>query len=170
MSKAFTREDLPEAAPIVIKRAQLPDGVPNYMTPRGLELLHQERVRLLEARRSALAAKDHGALPNLDANLEALDARIASAELVEPPSPPPEEIRFGARVRVVDESDQEHELEIVGVDEADLDSRKIAFIAPLARALLGKREGDIALVKTPRREDHASGEEEYEILSVRYGE
>src|SRR5690554_7453494 len=75
MSKAFTREDLPEAAPIVIKRAQLPEGVPNYVTPLGLELLRREREELLETRRAAIAASDHGALPNIDANLEVLNRK-----------------------------------------------------------------------------------------------
>lgn len=164
MSKAFTREDLPEVDPIVIKRPMLPEGVPNYVTPRGLELLRTEREALLEARRNALAEGRHGALPNLDANLQAIEERIATAEVVDIPLPPPQEIRFGARVRVEDEGGNEHIFEIVGVDEADLDSRKIAFIAPLARALLGREEGDAALVKTPR------GEEEFEILGVSYGE
>lgn len=164
MSKAFTREDLPEAAPIVIKRAQLPEGVPNYVTPHGLELLRREREELLETRRAAIAASDHGALPNIDANLEVLESRIATAELVPPPEIPPEEARFGAKVRVLDEAEREHLFHIVGVDEADLDEQKIAFIAPLARALLGKREGDVTLVKSPR------GEEEFEILSVSYEE
>ena len=52
---------------------------------------------------------------------------------------------------------------IVGVDEADATNGRIAFVAPLARALLGKRPGDVVTFRTPR------GEEELEVVSVTYG-
>ncbi len=52
--------------------------------------------------------------------------------------------------------------QIVGVDEADAASGKIAFVSPLARALLGRSAGDTAHVRTPR------GEEELEIVAVEY--
>ena len=61
------------------------------------------------------------------------------------------------------DSSQPRQIDILGVDEADATSGRIAFVAPLARALLGKRPGDVVSFRTPR------GEEELEVLSVRYG-
>ncbi|MNW06086.1 Transcription elongation factor GreA [compost metagenome] len=52
--------------------------------------------------------------------------------------------------------------QIVGDDEADLDSGKISVSSPLARALIGKFEGDVAVVLAP------GGEREYEVITVRY--
>ena len=60
------------------------------------------------------------------------------------------------------ESGGERRYEIVGVDEADVAHGRVAFVAPLARALLGKRVGDVALLRTPR------GEEELEVLAIDY--
>jgi transcription elongation GreA/GreB family factor len=53
---------------------------------------------------------------------------------------------------------------IVGVDEADASQGRLAFTAPLARSLLGKGEGDVVTLRTPR------GEEELEVLSIGYEE
>ena len=60
------------------------------------------------------------------------------------------------------DSKQARQIDIVGVDEADATSGRIAFVAPLARALLGKRAGDVVTLRTPR------GEEELEVVSVTY--
>jgi transcription elongation factor GreB len=67
-------------------------------------------------------------------------------------------------VRVRHESGKESEYAIVGVDEADPVSGRLAFTAPLSRALLGKRVGEVVLLATPRLS------EELEILALRYGE
>jgi len=79
-----------------------------------------------------------------------------------PPPADPEEIRFGARVQVRAHDGQVRELRIVGVDEADPTTGLVAFVAPLARALLGRRAGDGVTVRTPR------GEEEVTVLAVAY--
>ena len=60
------------------------------------------------------------------------------------------------------EAGNERTIQIVGVDEADAASGKIAFTAPLARALLGKTTGESATVRAPR------GDEELEVLVIRY--
>jgi transcription elongation factor GreB len=72
-------------------------------------------------------------------------------------------VRFGARVTVRAENGEERRYRIVGVDEADVEHGQIAFVAPLARALLGKHAGETAVVRTPR------GEEELDVVSVDYG-
>jgi transcription elongation factor GreA len=60
------------------------------------------------------------------------------------------------------ESDQEVTYQIVGEDEADIKAGKISVNSPIARALIGKQEGDVAEVDAP------GGIREYEILAVRY--
>lgn len=167
MSKAFTKDDdAGEAPAFVSRRAPLPVGTPNYVTERGLGLLRAELAKELErsagselsgsdaerARASALHA----------AHVAEIEARLASAVLVERSLQPRDEVRFGARVTVRTGSGAERSFRIVGVDEADAAGGAIAFAAPLARALLGKRAGDAALVKTP------AGEDELEVLSIDY--
>jgi transcription elongation factor GreB len=73
-----------------------------------------------------------------------------------------DEVRFGARVRVRGEDSHAREVQIVGVDEADPAAGLVAFVAPLARALLGQRVGDVVTVRTP------GGEEEVTVLAVDY--
>jgi transcription elongation factor GreB len=98
------------------------------------------------------------------ARVAELEARIASAVLVEPALQPQDEVRFGAEVRVKNGMGTERAYRIVGVDEADAASGAIAFVAPLARSLLGKRVGDAALVRTP------AGEDELEVVAITYRE
>jgi transcription elongation factor GreB len=167
MSKAFTDEEAGEDAPLVPARAPLPPGVPNYVTARGLALLHGELAALQaeRARADSLAnERERGrALGALSQRRAALEQRIATAEVVHGPSESPNEVRFGATI-TVSGADGERRYEIVGVDEADPARGKLAFTSPLARALLGKAEGDTVRLRTPR------GVEEVEISGVAYGE
>ena len=72
-------------------------------------------------------------------------------------------IVFGATVDLEDlESGSPVSYQIVGDDEADLDTGKISVSSPIARALIGKFEGDVAVVLAP------GGEREYEVITVRY--
>lgn len=162
MSKAFTKDDDAGPALVVPRRAPLPAGQPNYVTARGLALLRTE-LATLRAEQAASGARAEGA-PDaaLLERLAELEDRLATAELVVPPRPAPAEARFGATVSVVTEAGVERTYAIVGVDEADAAAGRIAFVAPLSRALLGKRAGDIATVRTPH------GNEELEILRVSY--
>jgi transcription elongation factor GreB len=140
--------------------------VPNYVTARGLALL-QEELAALGAERAAAEREPEGpsraqaltALASLRAQLE---ARIASAEVVPPPAGAPDVVRFGATV-TVEGAGGVRSWHIVGVDEADAAQGRLAFVSPLARALLGRRAGDAVTLRTPR------GEEALEILDVRYG-
>ena len=79
------------------------------------------------------------------------------------PPEPRDQVRFGATV-TVDGAGGVRRYQIVGVDEADAARGKIAFVSPLARALLGSAVGDTARLRAPR------GEEELEIVAVEYGE
>jgi transcription elongation factor GreB len=161
MSRAFTKEDGAQL-PFVVPRAPLPAGVTNYVTPRGLAALRAERAAL-EAARPA-GDTDHQAveLAAHNARLAALDARIASALVVDPATLPHDEVRFSARVTLIGEHGSERSYRIVGIDEADPASGRITFVAPLARALMGKRVGDTVGLRSER------GEEELEISGIAY--
>ena len=163
MNKAFTRDDDDPEPPLVPPRAPLPDGVTNYVTPRGLALLKGE-LEELDAQRRALddagEAERRRALASLSIREAQLMARIRSAALVEPGAQSGSAVRFGARVRVRASAGTESCYEIVGVDEADAARGLIAFTSPLARALIGKGIGEVASVKTP------SGLADVEILDV----
>lgn len=170
MSKAFTKDDAWEE-PVVAPRPPLPDGVPNYVTPRGLRLLREE-LASLEAERQGLEGGDGDDLERrrrrsiVGTRLRELHARLASAQLVEPSGQAPDRVRFGARVtlRSIDgERDgEERQLAIVGVDEADPAHGRVAFTAPIARAVLGRAVGETAALRTPR------GDEELEIVAIEY--
>jgi len=166
VSKAFKGEDASEAPLVVPPRAPLPAGVENYVTARGLASLKVEHERLLVERARVDGAPDDGdrthALATLTARVAALEERLASARPVDPASQPHGEVRFGATVTVRTEHGEERRYRIVGVDEADVARGQIAFVAPLARALLGKHAGDTALVRTPR------GDEELDVVQVEY--
>ena len=180
VSKAFTKDDDPSAPQFVRSRLPLPRGVPNYVTARGLAALRDERARLEAERARWEAAGDAAAAAAVGVRMVELDARIGSALLVAPPAGEGRDtIRFGASVVVRGEGERgdrergdrergDRELErcyqIVGVDEADAASGRIAFTAPLARALLGRRVGDVAQVET------AHGEESWLIRGIAYDE
>jgi transcription elongation factor GreB len=142
----------PSAAP----RAPLPPGVPNYVTARGLELLRAEAEMLARERSSAEALPEgelrKHALSLLTQRRSALDARLASAVLVAPQSSS-EEVRFASVVVVRAEDASERTYRLVGVDEADPDQGRIAFVSPVAKALLGRRAGDVTTVRAPRGDE-----------------
>ena len=151
-----------EPAPLVPRRAPLPEGARNYVTPRGLALLRSElerlRAELAGSERSADVASAESVA--LRARIAELESRLASAELVDPTEGASGVVRFGARVRVRSADGSERSYRIVGVDEANVAQGRIAFVAPLARALLGRRIGDVVPWKTPR------GEDEVEVAAI----
>ena len=72
-------------------------------------------------------------------------------------------VKFGATVTLVDEdTDEEKTYQIVGEPEADIENMKLNIKSPLARAIIGKDEGDSIEVRTP------GGEKTYEILSIKF--
>ena len=144
MSKAFTKDDRPDEPIVVRHRPALPPGVPNYLTEGGLAALRAE-----------LAAAQPGA------RRSELEHKLATAMVPAPPADR-DEIRFGARVALRAQDGQRRQVRIVGVDEAEPAEGAIVFVAPLARALLGRRAGDIVTVRTP------GGSEELEVVAVDY--
>jgi transcription elongation factor GreB len=163
MSRAFVKEDGAEP-PLVVPRAPLPAGVPNYVTRRGLAALHAERAALEASRPAADDANGAAALSAHNARLGALDARIGSAVSVDVATLPQDEVRFSAAVMLRNEAGDERRYRIVGVDEADADAGRIAFTAPLARKLIGKRLGDSVAL------GHRGNETDYEIVGIDYAQ
>lgn len=161
MSRAFVKEESAQP-PLVVPRAPLPGDTPNYVTRRGLSALQAERAELAATRPSVEAGADSATLAAHQARLGALDARIASAVLLDPGTLPHDEVRFSALVTLADASGNLRRYRIVGVDEAEPESGRIAFTAPLARQLMGKRLGDAVLLRTAR------GEAELEVIGVDY--
>ena len=162
MSRGFVKEDDAQTPPIIPPRAALPPGMPNYVTPHGLGLLRAELVTLEAARAQAEANHDNDTdrthrLSLHNGRLALLTERLGSARLVDPASQPPKEVRFGATVtlRTIGGGKVgfERKLTIVGVDEADVALGKVAFVAPIARAVQGTRLGKTVTLKLGPQEE-----------------
>ena len=99
----------------------------------------------------------------IEGRVKELEGILALAEVVDT-SRLSGAVKFGARVTVVDEdTEEEKTFQIVGEPEADIERGLLNVKSPLARALIGKEEGDSVEVRTP------GGERSYEILSISYG-
>lgn len=167
MSRGFVKESDQEELPIIPPRAPLPDGVTNYVTPTGYAQLEAER-EALEGEKAALPG-DHEeehrrALTVLDGKLALLLRRLQSARIIDPADQPDNEVRFGARVVIQPSgSNRKQEFQIVGVDEANVKDRKIAFTAPIARAITGRWAGETAELRL-------GGElRQIKVISIQYG-
>lgn len=153
MSRAFVNEDAPSGDVYIPPRAPLPHGAVNFVTPRGHRLL-QEELKALEAEREKLKKGDphsedrNRALTVVRGRIKALEARLNGAKVVTPAEQPADEVRFGARVTTRTVKGRKPGLErtfrIVGVDEADITTMRVGWIAPLARALTGLKVGEQA--------------------------
>jgi transcription elongation GreA/GreB family factor len=140
MSRAFVREDTGQAAGEPLpERALSPHR--NLVTAAGLaqleDALREWRATLSVAR----AADDTEGVARAERELRYFAARRASAELA-PEPPPAGPARFGARIRLRRDDGTALDFRIVGEDEADPRQGKIAWVAPLAQATLGKVPGD----------------------------
>lgn len=102
----------------------------------------------------------------LNGQIGNLNQRIASARLVDPKNQSHDEIRFGAvvtlRARTGKKTGEERQFTIVGVDEADASHGRVAFTAPIARTMQGKRVGETITLRTMK------GEESMEIMGITY--
>ncbi|MDR5590211.1 GreA/GreB family elongation factor [Christiangramia sp. SM2212] len=146
MSRGFVKEEDQEEPLIVPPRAALPEGVTNYVTPNGLAELKQE-LKELEHQRAHVEAENETEKRRsqslIDGKINLLAERLQSARLLDPKEQPGDEVRFGAIVELQNlTSNQKQEFQIVGVDEADIKKKKIAFVAPIAKAVTGKKVGE----------------------------
>lgn len=167
MSRGFVKEDDQEEIPMVPPRADLPQGIINYVTPAGMNELLTEKQRLTDEKQHLSQTSDNEkriALNHINAKLQLLNNRIAEAKVVNLSGQPQNEVRFGAVVTLKTESAKTIQtFQIVGVDEANVSKGKISFLSPLAKALLNKKAGEKTVLKLAR-EDRA-----FEILNISYG-
>ena len=151
MSRAFINEDNHVETPFVPPRAHLPRGVTNYVTPAGLEALLNERDELQERLRELNQGNEIGklsAINGIHVELDMLENRILTANVVEKDDQDMSEVRFGSEVLLqIGRSKRTRKLQIVGVDEADMKKGKIAFTSPLAKEMMNKKVGERVVLK-----------------------
>lgn len=151
------------------------------MTTSGHTALEAELKDLKSVRRPAVIeaiaeARAHGDLSEnaeyhaakeqqsfIEGRIQELESALGRAQIIDPASLSGETVKFGATVLIADEeTGEEFTYQIVGDYEADTEAGKISISAPIARALIGKGEGDTASVQTPR------GVRKYEIVEVKF--
>ncbi|MBF9030759.1 transcription elongation factor GreA [Rhodobacterales bacterium HKCCE3408] len=154
------------------------DKIP--MTPKGYQALDSELKTLRSVERPAIIkaiaeAREHGDLSEnaeyhsarerqsfIEGRIKELEGMLGRAQVIDPKtlSGP---IKFGATVELVDEeTEEEKTYQIVGEAEANIENGLLNINSPLARALIGKDEGDSVEVNTP------GGSKDYEIVKITY--
>ncbi|MBT8079556.1 MAG: transcription elongation factor GreA [Gammaproteobacteria bacterium] len=152
------------------------------MTVRGAELLREELKNLKSTERpriiAAIAeARAHGDLKEnaeyhaakeqqgfLEGRIKEIEGKLGNIEIIDVTRIDAKgKIVFGSTVELLDEqTNQEIVYKIVGEDEADIKTGLISYTSPIARALIGKLEGDEVSFSAP------GGEKHYEVIEVRY--
>ena len=152
------------------------------ITNRGVEILREELRRLKTVERPRIVqaiaeARAHGDLKEnaeyhaakdeqgfCEARIRDIDGKLSNAQVIDVTQfGSTGKVIFGATVDLINEEDDtELTYQIVGEDEASIAAGMISVGSPIARALIGKEEGDVAVVNAP------GGEKNYEIVAVRY--
>ena len=152
------------------------------MTVRGHELLEEELKRLKYTDRPAIIeaiaeARGHGDLKEnaeyhaakeqqgfIEGRIKELEGKLSHKQVIDVTAVDAKgKVVFGSTVELLDEdTGAEIEYRIVGEDEADIKNNLISYTSPIARALIGKTEGDVVSFQAP------GGEKTFEILEVRY--
>ncbi len=152
------------------------------LTVRGAEMLREELNRLKYKERPRITeaiaeARAHGDLKEnaeyhaareqqsfVEGRIKEIEGKLANAQVIDVTRLNANgKVVFGATVDLVDEeSGEEYTYRIVGEDEADIKAGLISVQSPLARAVVGKEEGDVVTVEAP------AGTREYEVVAVRY--
>jgi transcription elongation factor GreA len=151
------------------------------MTPRGQQILKDELKRLREVERPKNVrdieeARAHGDLKEnaeyhaakerqgfIEGRSREIESILAQAEIIDPAKLSGSKVVFGATVKITDtDSGDETTYSIVGDYEADIKQQRIAVSAPLARAMIGREEGDTVTLKTGK------GTREYQISEVKF--
>ena len=137
-------------------------------------LTNIERPKVIDA---ISVAREHGDLKEnaeyhaareqqsfIEGRIKDIKLKLSNSEIVDPKKITTDKVVFSARVELYDLNDDKAiTYSIVGDDEADIKSGMISINSPIARSLIGKKEGDIAYVEAP------SGKKEFEILNIFYG-
>ena len=152
------------------------------MTLSGYEKLEQELKQLKSKERPQIVkeieiARAHGDISenaefhaakekqsHIEGRVLAVEDKLARAQVIDPTGSPPDAVRFGATVVLLDtESDEEVAYTIVGEDESDASKGTISVQSPIARALLGKGVDDSVTVRVPK------GTRNFEVREIRFG-
>ncbi len=141
MSRAFVKEDAADGFEDLPERPV--SEHPNYVTAEGLALIEAELARLQQTHAAAQMAEDRAALARTSRDLRYWTARRATAQVTAPPEDN-SQVRFGSTVVLGRGDGREQTFRIVGEDEADPAKGTISHVSPLARALFGKKTGDVA--------------------------
>jgi transcription elongation GreA/GreB family factor len=140
VSRAFVKEDDTGGIEPLPDRPISPH--PNLVTPRGLADIDAHLTELQHRHAMMTKAEDRPALAAIARDLRYWNARRASAQVVKPPDAPTE-AAFGTTVTIEREDGRRQTWKIVGEDEADPAQGTLSYVSPVARALLGKRVGDV---------------------------
>ena len=166
MSRGFVKEGDQEEIPMVPPRADLPEGVTNYVTQAGMNELLAEKQMLINEKNNFDGSNENEKrifLNHINAKLQLLNHRIAEAKIINLKEQPQNEVRFGAVVTLKIEATKNIQtFQIVGVDEADISKGKISFISPIAKELMNKKIGDKAILI------RAEGNIVFEIMDIAY--
>jgi len=137
-------------------------------------LKSEDRPRVIEA---IAEAREHGDLKEnaeyhaareqqgfIEGRIQEIEGKLSGAQVIDVTKiEKTGKVIFGVTVKLINmDTDEEMTYQIVGDDEADIKAGKISISSPIARALIGKEEGDVVAVKVP------SGTVEYEIDEVRH--
>ena len=156
--------------------------MPTPMTTEGAEALrselqHRKTTLRTEISQAIAEAREHGDLKENaeyhaareqggfnEGRIQEIEGKLSDAQVIDISKiTPSDKVIFGTTVTLVDMEGSQQHFRIVGQDEADLKAGKISVMSPIARAVIGKRVGDVGVVETPK------GQIEYEIDAVDYG-
>ncbi len=140
------------------------------------ELKHMTSIERPEVINAIAEARAHGDLSEnaeyhaakerqgyIEGRIQELNGKLSSANVIDVSKLSGDKIIFGATVKFVDvDTDDEKCFKIVGEDEADLEKNMISVNSPIARALIGKKEGDTLVIPIPK------GTIEVEVLDVQF--
>jgi transcription elongation factor GreB len=152
MSKAFTKEDAGGEDVVLPPRPRPASGEKRYITAEGYRAMQEElaalSVPLAPEEKEALALGGEGQTRERARRARQLAAILEEVQVTEVPDE--SRVFFGAWVTLEDEDGEETTYRIVGPDEADVKAGRLSVESPLARALLGKEEGESVRVERPR--------------------
>lgn len=141
------------------------------------ELEHLKKVERPKIIKDIATAREHGDLKEnaeyhaareqqgfIEGRIQDIEGKLSNVQVIDVTTlPQTGKVIFGVTVKLIDiDTEEEKTYQIVGEDEADVPNGKISAGSPIARALIGKSEGDEVVVKVP------NGEIEYEIEQVLY--
>ncbi len=155
------------------------DKIP--MTVEGKKMLEEELRHLMTVERPTIVkaievARGHGDLSEnadysaakerqgfIEGRIQEINGKLARAQVIDPSAIKSDKVVFGATVTLEEqETGKKMTYKIVGVDEADIKNGKVGITSPIARALIGKSEGDEVVVHAPK------GDIRYDVIQINY--